>query len=836
MNYTQYIRALIVLLVTLLTIGHSPVRAQVLQLADLNTEQIRALDKEKTVVLIPGGILGQHGPYLPSYTDGYRNEWAAGELSRAIAARPGWTALVFPTIPLGVGGANEIGGIFSFPGTYAVRSTTLRAIFVDPANELGEQGFRWIFLIHLHGAPAHSRVLDEAGDYFRDIYGGRMVHLYGLLPVLEAGSQPLHLAEADGSGLDIHAGRGETSDILFIRPDLVASGYQTAPALPGFSFDDLVRIARSPDWPGYFNAPAQATAAEGKARLEQRTRAAVGLMWQIVEGTADEREIPRYAMNRPEASLRAARAAAAEERVREERFAEWLANQGLAAQEQPQAAAPGEPHAALAQMAGIWEAQARFWVAKDPAKAPMSCTATVDAQMIMGGRFLFQNVEGQCDGQPVEAIGVIGYDNVTGRFQAVDFDNMGTGISRHIGERNDAGDIVLHSSYVDPGTGETINRRTVRSRISESEWLETAYDTRGDTERKVMEIRARRADNRLPSRASSGSGQCLTKTTLSERIRFADIHRAREILGRSDEWARQLSAFDRGVRQRTLEPTSTRGFLEFVSGQAADWTQDEQVYWKSLVDQLSEALEGLSLDIPDAFMVKTTGLEEFNAVYVRNRSIIFPQGRVAVAGDVRRDFFLLAHELFHLLSLEYPAWRDELYALLGFRRFAGLEYPAELEDRRLSNPMYGSRYEYVLTVQAASGPVDVTPAYQAAVPLREFIAVSEGGMSMRAFFEAIDFVLLPVDTGTRAVLRDGSGYPIIHHFEDTDWIERMQRNSSYIIHPDELMAENFALLMEWRRSGSVPESVPGGPGQGFRVNDIELLREIEKVLTAGCEE
>jgi quinol monooxygenase YgiN len=343
-------------------------------------------------------------------------------------------------------------------------------------------------------------------------------------------------------------------------------------------------------------------------------------------------------------------------------------------------------------------------------------------------------------------------------------------------------------------------------------------------------------DMHLQRDSRAGGVQCLTTTTLSERLRFADIHRAREILGRSDEWARQLSAFDRGVRQRTLEPTTTRGFLEFVSGEAAAWTRDEQVYWKSLVDQLSEALEGLNLDMPDVFMVKTTGLEEFNAVYVRNRSIIFPQGRIAVAGDVRRDFFLLAHELFHLLSLENPAWREELYALLGFRRFAGLEYPAELEDRRLSNPMYGSRYEYVLTVQAASGPVDVTPAYQAAVPLEKFIAISEGGMSAGAFFEAIDFVLLPVDTGTRAVLRDDSGYPITYRFADTDWIERMQRNSSYIIHPDELMAENFALLMEWRRSGAVPESVPGGPGAGFPVNDIELLEEIQKVLTAGCGE
>jgi creatinine amidohydrolase/Fe(II)-dependent formamide hydrolase-like protein len=180
-----------------------------LRLAELNTEQIRALDRDRTIVLIPGGILEQHGPFLPSFTDGYRNEQTTEELARAVIARPGWTALVVPTIPLGAGGANELGGHFSFPGTYAVRSSTLRAVFVDLASELGEQGFRWIFIVHLHGAPSQHRALEDAGDYFRDTYGGRMVHLYGLMPVLTAGGAAIDSAEAAENGLDMHAGRGE---------------------------------------------------------------------------------------------------------------------------------------------------------------------------------------------------------------------------------------------------------------------------------------------------------------------------------------------------------------------------------------------------------------------------------------------------------------------------------------------------------------------------------------------------------------------------------------------------------------------------------------------------
>jgi hypothetical protein len=51
-----------------------PAAPQVYRLAELNTDQIRALDRAKTLILLPGGILEEHGPYLPSYTDGYLNE------------------------------------------------------------------------------------------------------------------------------------------------------------------------------------------------------------------------------------------------------------------------------------------------------------------------------------------------------------------------------------------------------------------------------------------------------------------------------------------------------------------------------------------------------------------------------------------------------------------------------------------------------------------------------------------------------------------------------------------------------------------------------------------
>ncbi len=93
--------------------------------------------------------------------------------------------LVFPVIPLGSDGANELGHKYSFPGTFAIRAATLRALYMDLAAELGGQGFRWVFLMNGHGAPSHSRALFDACDFYREAYGHTMVHFCGLAPIVQ---------------------------------------------------------------------------------------------------------------------------------------------------------------------------------------------------------------------------------------------------------------------------------------------------------------------------------------------------------------------------------------------------------------------------------------------------------------------------------------------------------------------------------------------------------------------------------------------------------------------------------------------------------------------------
>lgn len=302
-----------------------PAAAQVRRVAEMTTAEIARLDRSRTVVLLPGGILEEHGPYLPVYSDGYLNERLTDTLARAIARRPGWTTLVFPPIPLGNSGANDVGARFSFPGTYAVRFETLRAVYMDLADELGAQGFRWIFILHLHGAPNHSRALEQAGEYFTDTYGGRMVHLAGLLEVFSAieGTKPPAIRARDG--LPIHAGMDETSWMLFLRRDLVRPGYRTAPPQADSTMEGLTRLATFTSWPGYFGAPALASRAHGASIWRAVSTATVRNALAILDGV-DPAKMPRLssAMEQSPADVQLDSASRRAEAARAERQQRWL--------------------------------------------------------------------------------------------------------------------------------------------------------------------------------------------------------------------------------------------------------------------------------------------------------------------------------------------------------------------------------------------------------------------------------------------------------------------------------------------------------------------------------
>jgi hypothetical protein len=124
-----------------------------------------------------------------------------------------------------------------------------------------------------HGAPTHNIAINEACDFVSETFHVTMLHLTGLFradaPIQASGKKTnatfFSPAELSSFGMDVHAGVGETSGMLAVRPDLVRSNYRTLPSRAGSSFEELRAIATAPGWQGYLSSPARATAEYGRA-------------------------------------------------------------------------------------------------------------------------------------------------------------------------------------------------------------------------------------------------------------------------------------------------------------------------------------------------------------------------------------------------------------------------------------------------------------------------------------------------------------------------------------------------------------------------------------------
>ncbi len=270
--------------------------AQVVQYAELNTRQIAALDRNRTAIVIPNAPLEQHGPYLPSYADGYWSERTAQDLAEAIAARPGWTAVLLPPIPLSCQGAEVIAFKYSTAGSLTPRCDTIRQVFMDLGDSLATQGFKWIFIVNYHGGPNNNQALDAASDYFHDTYGGEMVHLFGIMALRDCcdlGAKFLTPEQLKAEGFTVHADAEETSMTLALKPGTVAPDYKSAPDQTATDPASLLTVASKPDWPGYFGTPRAASAAYGIAKYQAYLKASSEMAVKILDGF-NYRTLPRY--------------------------------------------------------------------------------------------------------------------------------------------------------------------------------------------------------------------------------------------------------------------------------------------------------------------------------------------------------------------------------------------------------------------------------------------------------------------------------------------------------------------------------------------------------------
>jgi hypothetical protein len=270
-------------------------------------------------------------------------------------------------------------------------------------------------------------------------------------------------------------------------------------------------------------------------------------------------------------------------------------------------------------------------------------------------------------------------------------------------------------------------------------------------------------------------------------ISFATVEQGRAALTIRDDFVSRLSPFDRAARMKTDRDVTEQEYLAFVAENVLEWAPNEKDAVQSAFDGLAAKLSDLNLPFPKTILfIKTTGDEEGHAEYTRANAIVLPQKAL----DANRRSALqgtIAHELFHVLSRNAPDLRERTYAVIGFQPCGEVPFPPALAARKITNPD-APRNDHCIRVESGGMPIWAVPIL---FSKSDHYNPASGG----EFFDYLKFQFLVVEKSGPDATYDPSKVTLLDVRQMQGFFEQIGRNTDYIIHPEEILADNFEYLL-----------------------------------------
>ena len=248
----------------------------------LKRDEIAALDKDKSLVLLPVASMEQHGPHLTVGTDAIILETLIDKMLEKLAF-PDYNVLFAPL--LRVGKSNEH---MAFAGTMTFTAQTYYSVLQEMAQSIAKHGFRKLVLFNSHGGNT-----DMLNLISRDLRIELGIEVYvfdwwftdfwadGLKDIKQSGKYGV-----------FHACELETSLMLCARPDLVdmskavdedpvpslQEGYVTlfGPVNVGWKTGDVTKS-------GVIGSPTYATVEKGRMLFDYAVEKMRDILEEIIQ-------------------------------------------------------------------------------------------------------------------------------------------------------------------------------------------------------------------------------------------------------------------------------------------------------------------------------------------------------------------------------------------------------------------------------------------------------------------------------------------------------------------------------------------------------------------------
>jgi len=225
-------------------------------------------------------------------------------------------------------------------------------------------------------------------------------------------------------------------------------------------------------------------------------------------------------------------------------------------------------------------------------------------------------------------------------------------------------------------------------------------------------------------------------------------------------------------------PVDEDAYIRFMRDSALAWTPEERQRLQPAIDDMEKVLARLVWRPPGKILlVKSSSNLEDGAPHTRANAIILSDEFLALPAPVLPT--VLAHELFHVISRDDPKLRDRLYAAIGFRPCASVEVPPAIAKLRLSNPD-APLHRHSIQVRYLGRAIDAMP----------YPRLPENADLKASFLRQVHPAWLLVERKGQDCRATEEAQPR----ELEGLAEQIGRNTRYLWHPEEILADNFTLL------------------------------------------
>lgn len=279
------------------------------------------------------------------------------------------------------------------------------------------------------------------------------------------------------------------------------------------------------------------------------------------------------------------------------------------------------------------------------------------------------------------------------------------------------------------------------------------------------------------------------------KILLTDSAETARILSKSDNYTAGFSTFDKQGRLQMTTALTEDDYLQNVARESRTWTTAEQKALANCFEKIESwcKLNKVVLNLPKTIVVaKTTGKEELGSQgYTRGNTIV-----LASSTEVN----LVAHELFHVYSRFNPKVRDELYRIIHFEKCNPIAYHAAFQNLILTNP------DCPIVEHYAEVPASFFGKAGDKVPATLVLYSSENYSGGDVFGKYLKVGLLELEKVGKEMKpkMDGGRTSFVELGEKNmmDVINYLGANTGYLLHPEEISAEHFSMMIGGQKVGN----------------------------------